>query len=1263
MIAARRLSSLLIALALVAGCRTGPGAAPPGESPEARISRLERSAAGKRAPALAASLAATTYLVTGEPAQATAALEKALAADPAEPLAWTLRGELAREQLDEEGLAEASLATLLKAPNSPWAELAAVRLQQLAQSSAKVDTRIDDTLGSLDDISLGLEGRTAVRAREALLSVRDGRNDEVAADATRRSLGMPSAWTIVGPLGAHGLAAATARSPFDDPKHALAPTYPSPSGEVKTRVVAARDGVLSIEQEPRRGDAFEALVDLEVKHPGEHLISLRGATMATVWVDGVQVLSRRAWPSAAPLRSWGAVELPAGKHRLRVRFTRAEASWFVLMLPRADGGPTSIEMTPPQPGPAPVFASGVKAKPAPGGALGWSEATLTKDPGDPVAAWAQVLALSADDPERAQEALETLVANTGAETMPVRSLRIDLLARDPDLPRATATSLVQRDVDAILARHPEHLRARVLRFDHLRRGKQWDDAALVLEEMQAQLQRPDPQLLLRRARLALDRGDRSTARLAADAALTADPGRCDALDLRTDLARAEDEVRVANELMPQLMRCPGGLAANAAWARGRGRPADAITLLQRLVDRSPSSFVARRGLADALWAAGDLPGAVAALEPAIEAWPRRNDALVHLAYLHDLADEPSKAREYRRRALAVDGSDISLARAVAMEKGTEVLAWGARDGIDAIEGYKAAQLTSNAGAVQVLDLGAFELQPDGSAIERVHSIVKVLDKRGIDQYGEVHLPGDAQAIAVRTVKADGRVLEAEIIAGKDSISMPNLEPGDFVEAEWVRARSPRPAAMPGWQGGMFFFQAPSLPFHESVYEVRAPRSRGLEVEARNVEVSPPDVLEGDVLRFRHTARNVAPFIREPMSVADAELLPWVEAGAGAGEVDLVRQYSEWALLATRPTGEVRRLVKGLASLPVAERLDAVVERVRETVKGDTSSTNFSVGAGHIVAGERGNRLVALSAALSAVGLPSRIVFVRPFSADPQGRRFPRGDYLSLAVLRVDPPGEEPVWIDLSNRYAPVGQLPRSLSGLDALVMPMPGEQPEPVKLPVVDPRQDMTTVLLDLAFDDEGTLVGTMTQRASGFDAAGLRRALERTSLTELKRHQEGQLAAIFPRVVLEDLRVEDSGRPDEPVSLVSTIKAPGYGLRPDGVVALPANFGPAQLGRRFLSRGERKTPLLLSSSMYAETHARLKLPAGASVLVPAPVKESNEFGRYEAEVSVESGVVKFDEVLSLERGRILPERYEAFAAFAAQVDAAQARELPLVAR
>lgn len=1261
MITQRIISVLALAVAFTA-CLSGPQTAPVSEAPAARLTRVERKATKSKSAAAHATAAATSYFVTGDVSQADAHVTRALAIDANEPLSLMLRTEFARERLDDKALADTALAVVLRAPQSPWAELAAIQLQRIAQQSPAVDERIEQALSTLDDLPLGLSGQGAMRAREALLSVRDGRNDDVAADKTRRALGVADAWTVVGPLGAFPLTDATTSSPFDDPRHSLAATYPSPSGEVVTRVLAARDGVLSVDQEPRLGDAFEALVDLDVRRGGEHLVSLRGAAMATVWVDGVEVLARRGWPDVAPGRSWGAVELPVGKHRLRVRFTRSEASWFFLELPRVDGAPTAIVMTAPTPGAAPDFAAGVEAKPVLGGALAWADSALRVDPSDPAAGWARVLAMQADDPEAAQDALDGLIASVGGETLPVRSLRIDLVSQDVDLPRATAKSLVQRDIDAIAAQAPTHLRAMLLRFEHARGDKLWDEAERILLEAQAVAGDAHPQLLVRRAQLDLARGNRTSARVAADAALKADPGRCDALGLRAELARADGELAVAERLMPQLLGCRGGLGANASWQRGRGLLMESVSLLQRILERNPSSLIAAAQLADAQWALGDFPGAVATLEPAIAMWPRRNDALMKLASLHEQAGRYAEARQYRRRALAVNSSDLSLARSVAYDDGTEVMAWAARDGIEAIDGYKASKVTSNAAAVQVLDAAALEIQSDGSAWERTHTIVKVLDKRGIDTWGETHLPPDAQVITLRTVKADGRVLEAENISGKDSISMPSLDPGDFVEVEWVRALSARPASLPGWQGGMFFFRAAGLPFFESVYEVRAPKSKGLEVQASGTSVLPVEELSGDIVRFKHSVRTSPPFIREPQSVGDTELLPWVEVGAGAGELDVVKQFAEWALLSTRTSGEVRRLVQGLSALPAKERVQTVAERVRETVRGQSSSANFSSGAGNIIASERGNRLVVLKAALSAVGIPSHVVLVRPFTADPQGYRFPTGDLFSTAVLRVEPPGADVVWIDLSNRHAPIGKLPATMSGLEGVVLPAPGEAPEKVTLPIVSPSQDRMVTTFDLSFTNDGTLVGTMTQTANGFDAAALRAGLERTSLTDLKRHQESVLASTFPRVVLEDLTVEDSGRPDTPVTLVSTLRAPEYGLRPDGVVALPANFGTVRLGARFLSRGERTTPLLIPAVHENEVHARLKLPAGATVQVPAPVKSTTPLGRYDATFGLKNGVLSFDETLVLERNRIMPEHYLDLAAFASTVDTAQARQLFLVA-
>src|SRR5205085_12244765 len=58
-----------------------------------------------------------------------------------------------------------------------------------------------------------------------------------------------------------------------------------------------------------------------------------------------------------------------------------------------------------------------------------------------------------------------------------------------------------------------------------------------------------------------------------------------------------------------------------------------------------------------------------------------------------------------------------------------------------------------------LDYGGVQLFPDGGGVERVHTLVRVLDKKGVSRFGEAQIPGDAQVLHLRTLKADGRILD------------------------------------------------------------------------------------------------------------------------------------------------------------------------------------------------------------------------------------------------------------------------------------------------------------------------------------------------------------------------------------------------------------------------------------------------------------------------------------------------------------------------
>ncbi len=1258
---ARLLAAPALALALLnASCRTGapPVTGKPG--PAAYLTGVERAASAPGASAeLLARAGVATWLVTGNAKQANHWLELAFVKEPRQPLAELGETFLAQETLDDAGRARAALDLLARSPASLEAEIAAARLPDLLHLSPALDRQVEAALAGLDSASLGLTGTAAVRAREALLAIRVGRNDDTAAARTRSALGMPSTWTVVGPLSAFHLRDASAPSPFDDPKAPLAASYPSPIGPVQPRVMPTPSGNLDLTNEPWRGDGFEALSDVTVPVSGVFLVSLSGAQQARLYLDGALVVERSAWPRRPPRRSWGAVQLPKGVHRLRVRFFRVEGSSVAVELARADGAPARLAFQAPTVG-EPSPAATAQAAALPESASGRARALVRRDPRDPVARWLAVLALEPDDGEAARSAMPKLVETAG-DSAAVRSLDLELTESDPDLPEGHKLAVVAQDLDAILKRQPDWAQAQLLKFTREREDKRFDDASLRLSVLAKLLGDKSPRLAMLKALLASARGDRASARKFSDLALLLDPGRCSALELRSSLARSGDEVKIADALTPQLAGCPAGEAVEADFYRQRGRFSKAEALLRLLVARDPMSVGLRERLADLRLARGDPKGAAAALAPLLSYWPRRTDALLKDAEIWDLSGRAARAEKLREQAYAIDGSDVQLAQQIAIAHHTALLPWAARDGQQVIAAYLKSGFHADAPAVKVLDLDAMELSKNGSRVERTHSIVQVLDKRGIERYGEVDLPPNAVPLVVRTIKQDGRILDAQAISEKKSISLPDLEPGDFAEYEFVTADGPRSPAVPGWQGGQFFFEEAGTPFYESTYLVRVPKSAGMSVDSQRIaDVSPPKG-DGDWLTFSYTRHEKTPFLPEPVSVSEGEVLPWVEVGSGAGVRAEFLELADFLPLRARVTGEIEALVRGTKALPPLARVKAIVERVRDEVHGDSSSDDFSRTATEVLADGRGNRLLLLQAALTAAGIPARLVAARPYSANPYHFRFPRLGVYSDMLLRIDPPGSAPAWMDFELRQAPFDRIPAALSGCDAYLLPNPGGKIEHLELPTVDPSLDRTDASLEAKLLPDGTLEGVLTQTAYGFDAAAVRHQLANASFADVKKMQERVLGTLFRGVVLEKLAIDDSGDPAQPLVARSTIRVPHFALQPDGTVALPSSFGPEQLGPRFLALAERKTPLLVSSTDVVNERARIALPAGAVATVLQPVALKGPFGSYDAAWKKQGAALVLDESMRILRGRISPAKYPGFEAFASGVDAAQAREIPVV--
>lgn len=1228
----------------VAGCRTF---LPAPSAPRAVVS-VSSDAEGA---------AVDTWVATGDAGAASEQLDRVLARDPGSARAWFTKYFIAREALDELAVVEAAGNLLRRAPSSPQAEVVAARLQELARISPAADRLIESALTQYLDSPRRGSGYGAFRARASLLAVQEGRQDDVASGATRSAMGLIGGWSILGPLRPSRLGAL---APID-PRPAFLPEAVSgPLGPVVPRFFIEPSGVVSLASDPWDADGYEAWSDVVVPDSGPYLLMLSGLSSAEVWIDGQRVLVPE--PSRSTHRprerSWASVRLEEGHHLVRVMFARVDGSSFMLALARQDGAPSLVASSPVRPG-MPIHLGRVETRSRPPDAAEVMVAMARSHPDLPSLAWEAALACAVDDLDGARRLLQSVRAPTDLAVW--RALRIDLTSSNAELSKPLQAAAVGRELNAILAVRPDAQRALLLSFERERASRHVEEAARTLERLSS-LATTGPQRArahVLRARLAQDRGDYAGARRASDAALELDTGRCDAASLRFKLARRDDELAVADRMAPILAHCSGADADLVSFWRARGRIEVARSLIEAAIARSPSSSAPREALAELLVAQGASKEAEAALLPLESLWPRAIGPLLRRARIAEFANEPERARSLRLKAWRIDASDVTLARAVSIDRGEELLDWAARDGVTAAKAHVASRFKTDAAAVLVLDLAAGQWLPDGSLLERTHTLVQVLDKQAIDRFGELATPPGAQVLLARTIKRDGRVIDAELLQGKESISLPDLEPGDFAEHEFIRVRDRRSAAIPGFQTAPFYFDGQELPVIESGYRLRVPRGFHVDFDSMGFDTHPAPVQRGDALEWTFARPAGEPLVREPLGPAIGELVPWVEAGSGAGTTESMSAFAQSLLLRSRPTAAIDAFVAGLdRSLSLRWQVAELVGRVGEVVASDEESNGlgFLETPETILAGGRGHRLVLLKSALDACSIPSSFVLARPFDANPHPFRFPHPELYSALLLTIEPDGGAPIWIDFSFRHAPVGVIPGELSGADAFVLQVPAV---PIRLPETDPGQDRSEDVFDVTLLADGTLAGSLTRTATGYAAAKLRALAERVGSVELVKVIAGLVGQTLRGAEVAEVRVEPID--DSHTRLLCTFRVPRLSTARGPVPSLPASFALSNLDRELLGLGTRRTPLLVDRDLSSTTHATLTLPSGVTWAPPPATNLEGSFGRHVSGWRPEGDAWILDESTLIRRARIVPSDYGRFRDFVSGIERARSGLIPLV--
>lgn len=695
----------------------------------------------------------------------------------------------------------------------------------------------------------------------------------------------------------------------------------------------------------------------------------------------------------------------------------------------------------------------------------------------------------------------------------------------------------------------------------------------------------------------------------------------------------------------------------------RGDRPRAIERFEALVARNPRSVDTLRTLAGLYRLEGRD-------EDADKTWAKARAAAtdpiaIELSRFDDLVAQgkADEAKSLAEKALEGAPGSYGLRRAIAGLDGKNVLEDLRIDGRPIIEEFLEAPVGDASSGVYVLDYAATRVFPDASSITNTHIIIRVQNKDGIDAFGEVEIPSTALLLQVRTVKPDGTALEPDFVPGKPTISMPNLEPGDFVEYEYLEASEGSTLRAGSYEGIRFYFNIFDAPLLRSEYIVEIPEDWSPTIDTRGGAPTPEVTTVAGRKRHRFLVERGPQVYGEPSAAPSAEFLPSIRLSAKRDQVDVYRTWRDQVLSATRPNWLMRKAAAEAldGARGERERAHRLWKLVFENVTGDESGV-FSRTAAETWSLGRGDRRAVLLTLLELGGIEAEMVFARPWSADNTPSDVLNTDTLQWVLVRARIDGEW-VWLDPDLNHAIFGYVPSAIQGNIGLRLGAKDGGPLRVEIPTLPTQTDRRVVALDIALGNDGSVTGSVSETYVGEGAVTFRRILDSyTDRSELERAIEQSMSQSFPGVDITELTFENADDADRPLVMSYDLTAPDFARVSGDRMTLDRLFFASELTASYAQLPARKMTLVIGERVRIEVDAQIRIPDGMTLgTLPGPIDEQTPFGQVRRSVERTAEGARWKRTFILESPRVTAGQYPAFQEFARVCDTADPLRLEVI--
>jgi hypothetical protein len=582
-------------------------------------------------------------------------------------------------------------------------------------------------------------------------------------------------------------------------------------------------------------------------------------------------------------------------------------------------------------------------------------------------------------------------------------------------------------------------------------------------------------------------------------------------------------------------------------------------------------------------------------------------------------------------------------------------------------------LASTYGAEILYDHSSVRFFPDGKKVRREERAVKILDKKGIKDFGEIVIPFSSEHQKLKilyayTVLPDGKVVkpdkkafnivyppfvsEAPIYSDLkyQTISMPAVTKGAVIKYAF-EVETVKPYMKNEFWAANYFQD--EYPVKEATFEAYIPNGKYHRFKVYNMtekEAKPEKRKEGNYTVLSWKLSDIPPVKKELNMPPMGELAKKVVITSLKNWDQVAGWYSDLAREALEPDETIVETVKKITTEKKTreEKIRAIYNFVAQNIR--YVGMEFGINgykphkASEVLKSRYGDckdhatLLIAMLKVIGVKGYPVLIPTLRASNMDPE-IPVPTAFNHEIAAIETE---NGFLYMDTTSDNTPLTYLPAGDQGRRVLVVDVEEEKGIVSETPVALPEKNVEEFEGEFKLSPFGKLIGNFKFIYKGVYSSFERSKLLSSTSDSIKRHVDELASKISPGFDVEksnSSNYKDLNVPD--VWIEITGEDMNYGTLTSHF--LLAKFPAPDYSRivSLVASKERKYPYVVGYMMSKKSDVELKLPKGFELyLKPENFYFKNRVGFFEIKWKVDGRTLRFSSKMVLNKNVVPPEEY-----------------------